>query len=68
LETVSTAEDRDAVGLMLDADRDGLDITAVVAPLYAEPGATAVPHAVSRKVPDTADAASTRYRMRLSLA
>jgi hypothetical protein len=53
---------------MLDADRDGLDITAVVAPLYAEPGATAVPHAVSRKVPDTADAASTRYRMRLSLA
>jgi hypothetical protein len=51
------------------ADGDVLDITVVVvAPLYAEPGVVTVPHAVSRKVPNTADAASTRYLMRLSLA
>jgi hypothetical protein len=53
--------DADAVG-------DMPDIAVVAAPSYAEPGVVDVPHAVSRKVPNTADAASTRYRMRVSLA
>jgi hypothetical protein len=52
---------------MPDVAGEALDIT-VVAALYAEPGVVAVPHAVNRKVPNTTDAASTRYRMRLSLA
>jgi hypothetical protein len=55
---------------MPDADvaADGLDITVVAAPLYAEPGAVAVPQPASREVPNTANTASSQYRMRLSLA
>jgi hypothetical protein len=53
---------------MPDAGAEALDITVVVAPLYAEPGVVAVPHPVSREIPNTANAASSRYRMRLSLA
>ena len=42
-----------------------LVIAIVPAPLYAEPGTVDVPQPASRRVPNTADDASTRCLMRL---